>query len=150
MKRTRKKRGFTLMELMVTTIAISVLAALAVPNYNKAIEKNHFRQARTNLKTLKAAAEIYRARNGKFGTNGLIMESLSDINAFLGTSISDSHFSYLYIVDGGTLGIFLERNDYDNSGFDYRLEQRLEYSGGPFGNDDTFTCYDDCSEWYAN
>jgi len=43
------KKGFTLAELLVTIMVVAMLAAMAVPMYDKAIEKSHLGEGRTML-----------------------------------------------------------------------------------------------------
>ncbi|MCA9405328.1 MAG: type II secretion system protein, partial [Candidatus Omnitrophica bacterium] len=143
----KKQHGLTLTEIMVTTIAISVITAFAMPNYNKAVEKSYYRQARVNLNTVKAAAEAYRAEHRAFGVSGITLTTLEEVNSHLGTNISDDHFSYTYAIDGGALSIFLTRNDTDNNGYNYYLAQRLEYTDAVGFSDDSFICHNDCATW---
>ena len=55
--------GFTLIELLVVVLIIGILAAVAVPQYQKAVEKSRITEAKINLKALVNAAEIYALSN---------------------------------------------------------------------------------------
>ena len=52
------KRAFTLIELLVVVLIIGILAAVAVPQYQKAVIKSRFSEAMINLKTLSQATQI--------------------------------------------------------------------------------------------
>ncbi|MBU0983939.1 MAG: GspH/FimT family pseudopilin [candidate division Zixibacteria bacterium] len=50
MKKTlRTKRGFTLIELMITVVVVGIVAAMAVPRFSKAWERQQFRSENRNL-----------------------------------------------------------------------------------------------------
>lgn len=50
-------------------VIISILASLALPNFSKASEKAHVRDAQTVLSTISSAEKIYTLDEGRFGTD---------------------------------------------------------------------------------
>jgi type II secretion system protein G len=67
MIKTRNKHGFTLIELMIVIAIIGVLAAIAVPNFQKARRKANQRACYANMKTISGALEMYNLDNNQDG-----------------------------------------------------------------------------------
>lgn len=63
-----KKRGFTLIELMIVVAIIGILAAIAIPNFIKFQARSKQAEARTNLKSVFTAQKSYFGDHDKFGT----------------------------------------------------------------------------------
>lgn len=87
------KRAFTLIELLVVVLIIGILAAVAVPQYQKAVERSRATQAFVGLSTLYQAAESYLLANGEWPS-----------------SVNDLEIDFSSFTNSGWKA-FLEKND---------------------------------------
>ena len=59
-----KRKGFTLIELLVVVLIIGILAAIALPQYQKAVFKARSAEALTMLSYMQRQVDLYLLQNG--------------------------------------------------------------------------------------
>lgn len=65
----KKKKGFTLLELLVVLAILAILIAIAIPVYKNQKEKAARTAHNANVRVLETALESYRQDNGKLPDN---------------------------------------------------------------------------------
>ncbi|WP_428898301.1 prepilin-type N-terminal cleavage/methylation domain-containing protein [Parelusimicrobium proximum] len=87
-------RGFTLIELLVVVLIIAILAAVALPQYTKAVDKSRATEMMLTLSALYQSAERYRLANDENPT------SLDQLDV---TLPSNRHYEY-FVYENGVYG----------------------------------------------
>lgn len=107
---TRKTSGFTLMELLIATAIIGIIAAFAIPNYTKALTRQQVKRLTLTANLIAGAQEIYKARNGRYwcDLSSGNCSDLASINAGLGINIM-TETGIIYTTHAITATAFLVR-----------------------------------------
>lgn len=92
-------KGFTLVELIIVVIVISILATLAIPQYIASKERALDKEAQSNLKLIRSAERIYKMEIGYYYPQASSTSDIAVINTNLKLELSASS-SWGYSVDG--------------------------------------------------
>lgn len=95
MKRARKEKGFTLLELVVVIIVIGILATIGLTQYTKMAERGRGAEARSILGSLRSAEEFYRTENNAY--TGTLNQLAVDVPAACQVT---HYFSYAVALAG--------------------------------------------------
>ncbi len=95
--------GFTLIELMVVIIIISILAGVSVVSYSNTKEKSLDKEATSALVLIRNAERQYFARFERFWPSGTTVTTIAQINGNLTIDLSAANWAFG--VTGGAAGI---------------------------------------------
>lgn len=82
-KRLKKNKGFTLVEIMIVVLIIGILLAIAVPNFIKARESSRAKTCVANLRQIESAKEQWAMEMKKGATDTPGWADLVGGNAYM-------------------------------------------------------------------
>ncbi len=145
----KAKAGFTLIELLVVVLIIGILAAVALPMYQKTVEKTRWAEAFSMIHAIKNAEALWILENGiptetisflgENATHSLAID-IPQTKGLKPTGVMTNHFWYVAACGTANCSITLYRNDTarsDNSKLYLFFWQRHDGSryGGCFPED---------------
>jgi type IV pilus assembly protein PilA len=108
----KPKKGFTLLELIIVIIIVSVLSTVALPRLFRVVEFSRGTEALVALSSIRQALErCYVMKGGTYsGCNSFAILSLDDPG-----TLSNAHFTYTITGQSATgYAITATRNTYEN------------------------------------
>ncbi len=125
-------QGFTLIGLLVVVLIIGILVTIALPQYQRAVEKSRGVQVLALLKALGQAQEAYYVANGEYATTFGALDVVlpgewTSGGSFYNWKTTDTHTNGEWVIqlstDGGHSGNIIigrpEGHAYQGSGFSY-------------------------------
>lgn len=140
--------GFTLIELLVVVLIIGILAAIALPQYQMAVERSHIAEANIVLKSLADSVGRYYLEAGDLH---LSEDMWSKLDISLNMPLADDYYvvqgkHFWYSLEDNCCSIFAGTGTYGEDS-DYFLTYQFKQSWNPASGYDRL-CRGD-TEWGA-
>jgi len=108
MTNTKSKKGFTLVEIMIVVVIIGLLAAMAIPAFNKVREDSREKAIINNLRQVASAGQQYILDEGKSSVDyadleGVYFTTIASVaeEDYSGITVSEDGGKLVVKTDGG-------------------------------------------------
>ena len=91
----KSNKGFTLIELLVVVLIIGILAAIALPQYQKTVMKSRLSQGIVLISNVLSAQQSYFLAHGEYATNA------SDLDISIPKEICNNYADYQLYTNNG-------------------------------------------------
>lgn len=123
------KKGFTVLEILMTLIIIAVMASILLPRSTKVKAKVSQRQAESYLRAIRISQIMFYARNGSYACPTLTpCVNAAAIKTALGTEVADG--TYVFSMTSPTVTTFTATAT--GGGADLTIDQDGAFTKGGF------------------
>ena len=127
------KKAFTLIELLVVVLIIGILAAVALPQYQKSVEKARLTEALNNIKTIKNNFKLFLLENGGYPEEDVCLKDMGEAGELTGgtwdgCTYTTPHFEY-YALRCSSVLCSAEISPFTNYDYTILLDDRNDEDG---------------------
>lgn len=98
-----KQLGFTLVEMMIAVAILAILSVIAIPSYNRYIERGYQSQAHAELVAINSAFKNQMVKNPKWETNDIEKKLGGFISSYKGHKDLVDKYQYSHkMIDANT------------------------------------------------
>ena len=109
-------KGFTFVELLITTAVIAILAAVAIPSYQGYIESSRVNTAKANALSIKPLLEEFYLETGSYIKDSDASYDRADLSSYFGWSTDlDNDWTYIVTASSDTWSITLTKGDWSKT-----------------------------------
>jgi len=97
-----RRRGFTLIEILIVVVILGILAAIVIPQFSSASNEAAVSSVRSQLQTLRSQVELFRVQNNGYPVDGAIFSNATaEQQGGFATLVSDGYLQRLPEVPAG-------------------------------------------------
>lgn len=127
-----ENKAFTITELIIVIVIVSIISAFAIPQYRKLMQKSEEREIYLQLISVRAAVQIYLAKTGAAQISD--WNTVNEINAALNLNLDGTGYTYSCL---GTQGGILNHCRIESSKYGWGLHF---HGGNPIDCDTATPC----------
>ena len=113
MNNKKANKGFTLVEIMIVVVIIGLLAAMAIPAFNKVRETAQNKTITNNLRQLASAAEQYFLEEGETAAASSDIIGTDKYVKAMPTAVAGESYTGLFNIEAGFPELSVSKSDGD-------------------------------------